>query len=72
MSHCQIAGHDNIKVANKSSGIVAEVKYLTAGITNENCMREEVKNNLNLGVLATVLFRSFCFPNLLFGIVKRV
>jgi hypothetical protein len=47
MSHCQTAEHSNIKVANKSLGIVAEVKYLTAAITNQNCMHEEVENELN-------------------------
>jgi hypothetical protein len=54
MSHCQTEGQDNTKVANKSLRIVAEVKYLTTGIRNGNCMHEAIKNKLNFGILATV------------------
>jgi len=34
--------------------IVAEVKYLTAGIRNESFMHAAIKNKLNFGILATV------------------
>lgn len=54
MSNCQTEGQNNTKVANKSLRIVAEVKYLTAGIRNENCMHKAIKNKLNFGILATV------------------
>jgi hypothetical protein len=54
MSHCQTAGQNNTKVANNSLEIVAEVKYLTAAIGNQKCMLEEIKNKLNLGIVAGV------------------
>jgi len=54
MSHCQTVGQNNTKVPNISLRIVAEVKYLTASIRNENFMHAAIKNKLNFEILATV------------------
>jgi hypothetical protein len=35
----------------------AEFKYLRMTLTNENCIDEEIKSRLNLGILATMQFR---------------
>jgi hypothetical protein len=54
MSHCQTEGQNNTKVANKSLRIVAEVKYLTAGVRNENFLHAAIKNKLNFGIVKGV------------------
>jgi hypothetical protein len=38
-----------IKIANRSFEGVAKFKYLVTTLTDQNCMREEIKNRLNLG-----------------------
>jgi hypothetical protein len=37
----------NIKIANKSFGNVAKFKYLGMAVTNQNWVREEIKNRIN-------------------------
>jgi hypothetical protein len=39
----------NIRIANESFGNVAKFKYLGATITNQNDIREEIKNRLYSG-----------------------
>jgi hypothetical protein len=41
--------NQNIKIANESFENVAEFKYLGATLTNQNYIRDEVKNRLNSG-----------------------
>jgi hypothetical protein len=39
----------NIKVANKCIRNIAKFRYLGMTVTNQNCIREEIKCRLNLG-----------------------
>jgi hypothetical protein len=50
MSRHQTAGQSNyIRVANKSFEKVAKFKYLGSTLTDQNCIHEEIKSNLNSG-----------------------
>jgi hypothetical protein len=41
--------NQNIRIANESFDNVAKFKYLGATQTNQNDIRDEIKNRLNLG-----------------------
>jgi hypothetical protein len=49
LSHQQKAGKNHeIKVANRSFENVAQFKYLGRTVTNQNCVKDEIKRKLNL------------------------
>jgi hypothetical protein len=46
----QTAGqHCDMKIANRASENLAEVKYLETTVTNQNWIQEEIKTRLNPG-----------------------
>jgi hypothetical protein len=50
MSHHQTAGQSNyIRVPNKSFEKVAKFKYLGSTLTDQNCIREEIRSRINSG-----------------------
>jgi hypothetical protein len=49
MSHPSSGQHQNIRIANESFVNVAKFKYLGATISDQNDIREEIKNRLNSG-----------------------
>jgi hypothetical protein len=49
-----------IKAANKSIENVAKFRYLGMALTNQNCIHEEIKNKLDLGMLAV---QNLWFPD---------
>jgi hypothetical protein len=50
LSHHHNAGQKcNIKIANRSSENVAQLKYLETTVTNQNLIKEEIKRRLNSG-----------------------
>jgi hypothetical protein len=52
ISHSQKLGQKHsIKIANRFSEDVAKFKYLGTALTDQNCMQEEIKSRLNLGLL---------------------
>jgi hypothetical protein len=63
VSHCQkVEQRHSIKIANRSFEDVAKYRYLGTTLTDQNCMYEEIKSRLNLGMLATIRFRDLCLP----------
>jgi hypothetical protein len=54
--------HYYVKTANKSFRNVSWFKYLGMTVTHQNYIHKEIKEKLNLGVLATIQFRIFCLP----------
>jgi hypothetical protein len=49
MSRKEAEQNHGIKVANRSFEGVAKFKYLVTILTDQNCIREEIKSRLNLG-----------------------
>jgi ribosomal protein S2 len=48
VSRCQKAGQkQSIKLANRSFEDVVKFEYLGTTLTNQNCIREEIKSRLN-------------------------
>jgi hypothetical protein len=44
LSHHQNAGHNHdIKIANRSFGNAAQIKYLGTTVTNQNLIQEKIK-----------------------------
>jgi hypothetical protein len=54
--HQNVGQNYNLLIANKSFQTVANFKYMGKPVTYQNCIREEIKSNLNLGNAATILF----------------
>jgi hypothetical protein len=48
--HPNSGQNQNVKIANESFEKVAEFKYLGIKLTNENDIRDEIKNILNSGI----------------------
>jgi LEA14-like dessication related protein len=49
MSHLNSGQNQNIRIANESFENVAKFEYLGATLTNQNDIRDEIKNRLNSG-----------------------
>jgi hypothetical protein len=49
----------NIKIANRAIKNVTELKYFGTAVADQNLIQEEIKWQLNLGMLATI--QSFSF-----------
>jgi hypothetical protein len=50
VSRCQKAGQrQSIKIGKRSFEIVAKFRYLGTTLTDQNCIREEIKSRLNSG-----------------------
>jgi hypothetical protein len=47
--HQNVGRNWDIKIANRSFGIVSQVKYLGTTVTNKNLIKEEIKRRLNSG-----------------------
>jgi hypothetical protein len=41
---------------------VGKFKYLRITLSDQNCMKGEIKSRLNSEMLATIRFRAFCPP----------
>jgi hypothetical protein len=63
MSHQNERQNHNIKTTNKSLTVVAKFKHVETTITNQTYIQEEIKNRLNLVMLATIQLRVFCLSS---------
>jgi hypothetical protein len=71
MSRCQKAGQKHsIKIANRSIEDVAKFKSLGTALTDQKCMREEIKSRLNSGNACYRSVHSLLSSPLLSGNVK--
>jgi hypothetical protein len=71
VSRCQKAGQrQSIKVGNRSFESVAKSKYLRTTLTDQNCIREEIKSRLNSGKACYHLVQSLLSSHLLSRNVK--
>jgi hypothetical protein len=61
LSHHQNTGQNrDMKIANRSFGNVAQLKYLGTAVTNQNLIQEEIKRRLISVMLAAIQSRTFC------------
>jgi hypothetical protein len=70
MSHQKIGQKHSIKIANRSFENVAKFKYLGTTLTDQNCMHEEIKSELNSGNACYHSVQSLLSSCLLSGNVK--
>jgi hypothetical protein len=71
VSRCQKAGQkQSIKIANRSFESVLKFKYLGTTLTDQNCIREEIKSRLNSGNACYHLVQSLLSSRLLSRNVK--
>jgi hypothetical protein len=61
LSRRQNAGQNrDIKIANRSFGNVAQLKYLGTTVANQNLIKEKIKRRLNSGTACYHSVRTFC------------
>jgi hypothetical protein len=71
MSYQQKTGQEHSIIANVSFEDVANLKYLGTTLTDQNCIREEIKSRLNSGNASYHSVRSLLSSCLLSMCVKR-
>jgi hypothetical protein len=65
MSCSQKIQKHSIKVAKRSSAVVAKFTYLGTTLTDQNCMHKEIKSRINLGNACYHLVQSLLSSRLL-------
>jgi hypothetical protein len=60
--HSNSGQNQNIRIANESFENVTTFKFWGTTLTNQNDIRDEIKNRLNSGMLAIIQSKIFCPP----------
>jgi hypothetical protein len=68
--HQNVGQSHDIKIANRSFGNVAQLKYFGTTVTNQNLIREELRGDRIRVMLATIQSRAFFFSCLLSRNIK--